>query len=601
MPQRSTGHPDQRRPREFASPISVLIALWFSTIVLSLYGAPEIRARIVQDSWLGARPWALSAATWLVRAAELTGFGEGHGYVDALSARAKSDVVWLKRGLAEGTPAPSPEASGSAASGQAPVAAERPPLLPSPAEVRRLLLIGESSIQLNLGAELERHFRSFYRDLKVTRFGKLSTSLARPDVLDWPAKTRALLDEFHPDLVIGNFGGNDAQGMVLSGGRIVKYGTPEWDEEYGARVRALVDLVRSHGAQMVMLGMPIMRDPVFSNRLVHVNQLTQDFTEAAGGVFLSSWDLSIDRAGGYRTAADVDGVTGLMRDTDGVHYTRLGGEYIARRVSERVERHALLVPKDPALAVSFRREVASRALGRTVSYLAYVPQLSAAEGKRLPVLFLLHGVDGSFADWSEHAHRELERASSRRQLIIVTPEGGKNGWYLDSPRIANSRYETHLVEEVLPDVEAHFPVDKRRGIAGNSAGGHGALTLALKHPGLFDTASSMSGVLDLTAAKDHPAIVEKLGPYSEFRASWEDNSALHLLAKHREEARRIPLLITIGASDRWARVNRAFAAELTDLGIQHTFEEREGGHDWNFWVSELATHTAWHAAKLAAP
>jgi S-formylglutathione hydrolase FrmB len=562
--------------------------------VLTLYCASDIRARIVQDSWLGARPWALAVASGIVRAAELTCFAEAHGYVDARSAGARPDIVWLKRGLAEATPAPTEQP-------KAPAAAERPPLLPSAAEVRRLLLIGESSIQLNLGAELQRHFRSFYRDLKVTRFGKLSTSLARPDVLDWPSKTRALLEEFHPDLVIGNFGGNDAQGMVLAGGSIVKYATPEWDDEYGARVRELVGLVRSHDAEMVMLGMPIMRDPVFSNRLVHVNQLTQEFTQAAGGVFLSSWDLSTDGAGGYRTAANVDGVTGLMRDTDGVHYTRLGGEYMARRVSERVERHVLLVPKDAALAVCFRRDIASRALGKTASYLAFVPQLAATSGKRLPVLFLLHGVDGSFADWSEHAHRELQKTATRRQMIIVTPEGGKNGWYLDSSRLANSRFETHIVEEVLPDVEAHFPVTERRGIAGNSAGGHGALTLALKHPGLFQTASSMSGVLDLTAAKDHSAIVDKIGPYSESRELWEDNSALHLLAKRREEARRIPMLVSVGASDRWARVNRAFAAELTDLGIQHTFEERDGGHDWSFWISELPNHAAWHAVRLAAP
>ena len=114
-------------------------------------------------------------------------------------------------------------------------------------------------------------------------------------------------------------------------------------------------------------------------------------------------------------------------------------------------------------------------------------------------------------------------------------------------------------------------------------------------------ASSMSGVLDLTAAKDHAAIVEKLGPYADFRAAWEDNSALHLLAKHRDDARRIPFLITVGASDHWSRVNRTFDAELTDLGIQHTFEEREGGHDWNYWVSELANHAAWHAARLGTP
>jgi S-formylglutathione hydrolase FrmB len=592
---------NEPRVREVGSPVSILGALWFAAIVLALVGTVEIRARILENAWLGTRPWALAFAGALVRAGEVTRASDVHRYIDALSARAKTDVVWLKTAPpVEAATAPR-QASQLAAAEANPAASERTPLLPSAEEVHRLLLIGESSIQLQLGAELERHFRSFYRDLEVRRFGKLSTSLTRPDVLDWPAETRALLEEFHPDLVIGNFGGNDAQGMVLPNGGIAQYGTPEWDKEFALRVRAIVDLVKGHDAQLVMLGMPIMRDHFFSNRLVHINEIIEAATLGAGGIFISSWDLSTDAAGAYRTAAEVDGVTGLMRDTDGVHYTRLGGEYIARRVATRIERHVLLVPKDSALSVSFRREITSRALGRTVSYLTYVPQQSATEGKPLPVLFLLHGVDGSFADWPEHAHRELQRASSRHRLIIVTPEGGRNGWYLDSTRVANSRYETHLIEEVVPDVEAQFPVTNRRGIAGNSAGGHGALTLALKHPGVFQSVSSMSGVLDLTLANDRTALIERLGPYAESRLAWEENSAFQLLAKHREEARRVPLLITVGRSDRWTTVNRTFAGELEDLGIQHTFEEREGGHDWTYWVSEIPNHVAWHAARLGVP
>ncbi len=73
-----------------------------------------------------------------------------------------------------------------------------------------MLLVGASSVQYYLGAELERRLEA-HRDVTVLRLGKLGTGLARPDVFDWPAKLAELLDAFQPDLVIAMLGGNDAQ------------------------------------------------------------------------------------------------------------------------------------------------------------------------------------------------------------------------------------------------------------------------------------------------------------------------------------------------------------------------------------------------------
>jgi S-formylglutathione hydrolase FrmB len=271
------------------------------------------------------------------------------------------------------------------------------------------------------------------------------------------------------------------------------------------------------------------------------------------------------------------------------------------KLTMRLQRTLGLAPGRADLAVARLMELTSPALGRPATLVAYVPQNAQAPGGPLPVVYLLHGATGRWTDWSEHAHRDLQTLAHRLRLIIVTPDGGTgddDGWYLD---VAPGKgYRSHLLAEVLPAVEGALPAAQVRGIAGLSMGGHGAVTLALENPGLFRSASSMSGVLDLTKAPERPALQQRLGRYQDQPARWTEHSALHLVQAHPEVARAMPLLITVGASDHWAPVNRTFHQTLTGLGIPHTFEETPGGHDWPYWTSQLERHLAWHAERLHA-
>jgi S-formylglutathione hydrolase FrmB len=262
----------------------------------------------------------------------------------------------------------------------------------------------------------------------------------------------------------------------------------------------------------------------------------------------------------------------------------------------RLERIFGLRPRRGDRAAARRVALTSPALGRLATFLAYVPA-----GPPLPVVYLLHGATGRWHDWSDHAHRQLQTLAHRLRLIVVTPDGGgpgptSDGWYLD--HAPGRGYASHLLGEVVPAVEGAFAVSGSRGIAGLSMGGHGALTLALRHPGLFRSASSMSGALDLTAAHDREALRVLLGPYDGNPARWEAHSAHHLVAAHPAVARALPMLITVGASDHWAPVNRAFHQRLVGLGVEHTYQEGAGGHDWPYWTGQLERHLAWHAALL---
>ena len=282
--------------RRGPSILSALITGWALALVLSLYGADEI-ALSLRTSWAGEDPRALALASALTAAAQATHLSALH---DALEGPPK-----LPSSPASPSPSPSPSLSPS------PSPSPSPPPTPSPSPStpptpRRILLIGASSIQFHLGTELERLLSS-YPDLTVLRLGKLSTGLTRPDVFDWPAKLRELCASFHPDLVIANFGGNDAQSMVLPDGRIARFGQPEWEQTYVARLRDIVGIGRQASARVVLLGMSTTRDPVLSRRMGRVNELTQEAARAAGADYLSIWDLGADARGQYQEVATVGG------------------------------------------------------------------------------------------------------------------------------------------------------------------------------------------------------------------------------------------------------------------------------------------------------
>jgi S-formylglutathione hydrolase FrmB len=253
--------------------------------------------------------------------------------------------------------------------------------------------------------------------------------------------------------------------------------------------------------------------------------------------------------------------------------------------------------RDETQAELFTRELYSAALGRNVRYGAYLPQ--GEPDARYPVLILLHGADGAYTDFCDHAHAQLLQLSAAHGLIFVLPEGAKDGWWVDGPLVQQHRYATHLLSEVLPDSALWLPASERRSIAGISAGGNAAIVSALTHPALFVSVSSLSGALDLEWARHRPALQRALGEYDDDPALWQRWSARHVLQHQRDTAHTFPLLLTVGASDLWAESNRVFSAELHALQIAHTFRELPGGHDWQHWVSLLPEHIAFHARALS--
>lgn len=594
-----------------ANPLWVVVSLWLALGCLALVNARDLFALVALDDRVVGRAAWLELLQWNLDLAERTSLPAWKERLDGLAAGlARTPLLKLppepaSRPGAGPSARPAPDLATRVVVALARPREESPaPLeppghretrgLPAP---RRILLVGASSIQYYLGAELERRLADF-EDVSVLRLGKLSTGLSRPDIFDWPQKLAELQAEFRPDLVIAMFGGNDCQ-PIRHAGRLHEYGTPGWQAEYRKRLRAFVDQMQAGGARAVLLGQTMVAKPAFAARLRRQNDLLRDEAEAAGALFVPTWDLGTDERGRYRATIRHRGRTGLLRLPDGIHLSLLGADFAAERLVARLQRAFDFTPPGEDRALVRRHDLESTHRQERTSYLAFVPPAARQPGaERLPLVLLLHGADGDWTDWSEQAHADLERLSAELGLVVVTPDGRPRGWYLDSPRVPDHRLESYLLEELLPDVERRLPVDGRRGIAGLSMGGAGALVLGLNHPGVFACASSMSGAVDLTEVRQPEELARLLGPYPEAARAWHERSPLQLARAAPERFRDRPWLLTVGRQDRWHAANRALSLELALHGVAHDYGESDGGHDWDTWRAALATHLRWHQRQL---
>ncbi|MEP6787374.1 MAG: alpha/beta hydrolase family protein [Acidobacteriota bacterium] len=227
----------------------------------------------------------------------------------------------------------------------------------------------------------------------------------------------------------------------------------------------------------------------------------------------------------------------------------------------------------------------SSLIQKNLPYRVLVPDATSRTDAPLPVLYLLHGLFGSYQNWADLT--TIKSYVENKNLMIVMPEGGDN-WYTDS----EENWESYLIEDLMPEVERRFYAGgerRERAIAGNSMGGYGALKLALKYPDTFGFAASFSGAFRATrflGGTDEreltPSVSRVFGDEnSQIRI---ENDLFTIAAGASGNANGLPgIYFDCGLDDPFIAANREFAATLTTAGIEHEYLEVAGGHDWPYW------------------
>ncbi len=138
---------------------------------------------------------------------------------------------------------------------------------------------------------------------------------------------------------------------------------------------------------------------------------------------------------------------------------------------------------------------------------------------------------------------------------------------------------------------------ERQGITGHSMGGHGALTVALNHPGRF---RSVSAFAPIVAPSQVPWGQKALGGYlGDDRAAWRKHDAVALI----EDGARVPeLLVDVGEADPFIEKElrpELLEAACAEAGIALTLRRQPGyDHSYYFISTFMADHLAWHAERL---
>jgi hypothetical protein len=205
----------------------------------------------------------------------------------------------------------------------APVAADPIPV-PGPPTVHRVLLLGASSVQGWFGVELEDRLRA--EGVRVRREGKVGTGLVRPDWFDWVPETGRLVADFHPDLVIAQFGGNDCVTADWHG-RPAYFGTATWEPAFRLRFDAFLAAVGD--APLLLVGMQHPQDKDLARRLSKYNAAMERAAADAHAPYLSTWTFTEGPDHQPLQTVTFGGRTGLQYDPDGIHLSKLGGDHMA--------------------------------------------------------------------------------------------------------------------------------------------------------------------------------------------------------------------------------------------------------------------------------
>lgn len=257
----------------------------------------------------------------------------------------------------------------------------------------------------------------------------------------------------------------------------------------------------------------------------------------------------------------------------------------------------------------------SAAIGLPMSFAIFSPPGDAA---KRPALLFLAGLTCNHETFAIKAG--AQRLAAELGIAIITPDtsprgagvpgedqdwdlGSGAGFYLDAcepPWDRHYRMESYLLIDLLPLAAERFDIDLSRiGICGHSMGGHGALTLALRHSEQFVSVSALAPICAPSrCAWGQKAFTAYLGAD---QARWlpHDASALMQAAGG---PRFDSILIDQGLADNFLepQLNPAVfeqACREVEQGLQ--MRTHPGyDHGYYFIQSFIADHLRHHAQRL---
>jgi S-formylglutathione hydrolase len=262
---------------------------------------------------------------------------------------------------------------------------------------------------------------------------------------------------------------------------------------------------------------------------------------------------------------------------------------------------------------------ASSVIGLPMRFSVFLPP--QAQQHAVPAVMYLAGLTCNEETFMAKAG--AQRVAAELGLALIAPDtsprgagvpgeaeswdfGVGAGFYLDAtqaPWAQHYRMESYLLDELLPLVGEHLPIDVNQlGLFGHSMGGHGALTLALRHPTRFKSLSAFAPICAPTECPwGHKAFAGYLG---EDRAAWAAHDASALMGQRSTPLLAQGILVDQGLADKFLEVQlhpHLFEAACAKAG-QPLMLRRHVGYDHGYYFisSFMEDHLLHHAQGLTA-
>ncbi len=260
---------------------------------------------------------------------------------------------------------------------------------------------------------------------------------------------------------------------------------------------------------------------------------------------------------------------------------------------------------------------ASTSTGTEMTFSVFVPPHEP--GAKLPVVWYLSGLTCTHANVTDKG--EFRAACAELGLIFVAPDtsprgegvaddpegaydfGLGAGFYVNAtqqPYAKHYRMRDYVEQELPSIIEANFPADMAaQAIMGHSMGGHGALTIALRHPDRFKSVSAFAPIVSpLHCPWGNKALAGYIG---EDRKIWREYDACALIE---DGARVADILVDQGDADNFLTEQlkpELLRAACVAAGQPLTLRMQAGyDHSYYFISTFMADHLQWHATRLKA-
>ena len=339
------------------------------------------------------------------------------------------------------------------------------------------------------------------KNVELFKKTKGGSGFTRPDIQDWAAvvKETSAKEKFHIAVIV--LGVADSRPIPVGTDNKKKpslVGTDEWKREYGRRVDEFLKAFRRSQAAIYWVGLPVMKSAKLSEDMQMINAIIREKVQLHGGKFIDTWNGFTDVNGQYsQTGPDVSGKVKILRDGDGLQFSKDGYRKLAHFVERELRR-------DLAIAIAERNVplAGSETEQRRVNPAKAAAHAAQAEAKQAAQVSTAGGggaiVTAATSRFGAPAGRDLRRDINAAEIPAQDQkaDNARISFTLASP---SGRPDTIVVDIVRPAIPAQVISHVTRNASASKAAPVGESMSQVLPSGLVSL-SSVTTVTEIAGA-----------------------------------------------------------------------------------------------------